>query len=78
MIVLCRAVQPYRRLMRLTMVKHTHQKKQKKKDLLFMIIIDHQWRWYTKYIDTSIPQTVLVYYFNYFSTFIYVDKKQKV
>ena len=40
MIVLCRAVQPYRRLMRLTMVKHTHQKKQKKKDLLFMIIID--------------------------------------
>lgn len=40
MIVLCRAVQPYRRLVRLTMVKHTHQKKQKKKELLFMIIID--------------------------------------
>ena len=40
MIVLCRAVQPYRRLVCLTMVKHTHQKKQKKKELLFMIIID--------------------------------------
>ena len=40
MIVLCRAVQPYRRLVRLTMVKHTHQKKQKKKELAFMIIID--------------------------------------
>ena len=40
MIVLCRALQPYRRLVRLTMVKHTHQKKQKKKELLFMIIID--------------------------------------
>ena len=26
--------------MRLTVVKHTHQKKQKKKELLFMIIID--------------------------------------
>jgi hypothetical protein len=40
MIVLCRAVQPYRHLVRLTMVKHTHQKKQKKNELLFMIIID--------------------------------------
>ena len=40
MIVLCRALQPYRRLVRLTMVKHIHQKKQKKKELLFMIIID--------------------------------------
>ena len=45
MIVLCRAVQPNRRLVRLTVVKHTHQKKQKKKDdTIIMIIIDHQWR----------------------------------
>jgi hypothetical protein len=44
MIALCKAVQPYRLSMRLTMTRHSHQKKQKKKELLFMIIIDHQWR----------------------------------
>ena len=37
MITLCIAVQLYRRSMRLTMGKHTHQKK---KELLFMIILD--------------------------------------
>ena len=40
MIALCKAVQPYRLSMRLTMTRHSHQKKQKKKELLFMIIID--------------------------------------